>query len=157
MSEELISDAKKGELRILGQRHIAMDAEALCRHLDACVGLQIAEVIINNHEFRLGIEDVQTIRRQNPQVTDQQIVDILIRSEELSGTGVTRVTLPHGADAVELEIANPAIKGTGGAAKALILSYWCGAISSLLKRDHEIANLEYDSENNVLRGQLKLR
>jgi hypothetical protein len=32
---------EKGELHTLGRRHIAIDAEALCRHLESCVGKKV--------------------------------------------------------------------------------------------------------------------
>ncbi len=54
MGEDIVLDRAKGELRIHGKRHTAIDAQALCDHLDSLVGPTVAEVIINNHPVPIG-------------------------------------------------------------------------------------------------------
>src|SRR3989304_5928633 len=60
--KEIVWDKAKGELRILGKRHTALDAQALCDHLDSLVGPTVAEVIMDNHERRLGKEEAEPQR-----------------------------------------------------------------------------------------------
>lgn len=76
-------DKAKGELRILGHRHLAIDADALCERLDSLCGPQIAEVIINNHEYRLGKEDAAKVRHERPQATIGEMVDLLAEAERI--------------------------------------------------------------------------
>jgi hypothetical protein len=149
---------EKGELRILGRRHIAIGAEALCRHLESCVGRKVAEVIMNNHGVRLGKEEAEYVRAKNPQATVQQILDILLQSDRMSGFGMTKITLPvNNSDPVNVEVENPAITGTEGAAKMLAFSYWAGALSLLLGREFEIGDATYDQVSSQLKGQLIVR
>ena len=49
MVEDIVWNRAKGELYILGKRHVAIDVESLCEHIDALTGRPVAEVIINNH------------------------------------------------------------------------------------------------------------
>jgi hypothetical protein len=115
-------------------------------------------VIMNNHGVRLGKEEVEYIRAQNPQATVQQILDILLESDRISGFGITRVTLPvNNSDPVKVEVENPAITGTEGAAKTLTFSYWAGALSSLLGREFEVDDPTYDQDSSQLKGTLIAR
>lgn len=156
--EGLVIDKEKGELTLFGRRHIAVDAEALCRHLDSCVGSKVAEVIMNNHENRMGREDAEAILQRKPGAMVQEVMGLLVESDATQGMGVTTVRVPSvTSDPVDLEIANPAVKETTGAAKGLALAYWCGVLSFLLKRDYDVANPVYDPNKNVLRCQLKSR
>ena len=150
--------SERGELLILGRRHIAIDAEALCRHLDSCVGKQVAEVLMSNHENRKGKEDVAKMRRENPQHSVSQILDRLIEEDRISGMGITRIKVPASAsDPVTVETDNPAVVGTDGAAKALVFSYWAGALSALFGKEHEVTDVIYDQRSNQLRGRLVSR
>ena len=63
--------------KILGRRHVAVDIEALCEHVDLLVGPQVAEVIMNHHLIRLGKEDAEFVRKQNPNATPAEIVERL--------------------------------------------------------------------------------
>jgi hypothetical protein len=149
---------EKGELRILGRRHVAIDAEALCHHLESCVGKKVAEVIMNNHGVRLGKEEAEYVRAHNPQATVQQILDILLHSDRISGFGVTKITLPvNNSDPVNVEVENPAITETEGAAKTLTFSYWAGALSLLLGREFEVGDATYDQGSSQLKGRLIAR
>lgn len=151
----MLFDRMKGELKVLGHRHIAMDAEALCRHLDALVGVQVAEVIMDNHEFRLGKDDAAKIREERPQATVREVIDLLLEAELLSGIGTNRITLPDTSiDPIITEISNPVVRGIAGASKALMFSYWSGALSFLLKKDLEERDVVYDQDRNVLKCQI---
>ncbi len=56
-AEGPVWDREKGELRILGRRQTAFDAQALCEYLDSLVGVQVGEVIMSNLESRSGKQD----------------------------------------------------------------------------------------------------
>jgi hypothetical protein len=152
----VVSD--KGELRILGRRHVALDAEALCRHLDTCVGAKVAEVIMNNHEIRLGREQIEYIRAQNPEAAVHQILELILESDRITGFGVTRINLPaNNSDPIIVEIDNPPVTRSVGAAKSIAFSYWAGALGALLGRELEVRDAAYDAARNLLTGRLLAR
>ena len=158
MVEDLVLENGKGELRILGRRYAAIDVGSLCKHLEGLVGEKVAEVIIDHHEIRLGDEDAASIRREKPEATIAELVEELSHMDRVSGIGVTNVILPNGsAGDIALEISNPILNGTKGAEKALILSYWCGALSCLLGRKLDVKNVVYDEEKNALRCEIGVR
>lgn len=114
---EVVSE--RGELLILGRRHIAIDAEALCRHLDNCVGQKVAEVIMNNHEVQKGKEDISEMRRENPQATVPELLDLMMEEDRISGMGITRINQPgRTSEPIIVEISKPAVAKTEGAGKA---------------------------------------
>jgi hypothetical protein len=158
--EKIVWDREKGELRILGQRHLAIDAQALCDHLDSLVGPTVAEVIMDNHERRLGKEDAARFRREKPKATVREIIDTVIETDLLSGAGITKITLPQEAvheGAIFVEIQNPCVKGVRGAAKALLLSYWCGALSGLFGNEFEAQDVIYKETDNILTARILTR
>jgi hypothetical protein len=144
-------DEALGELRVRGRRYVAVDIESLCGHLDALVGAQVAEVIMNNHQFRLGREDAARLQQERPVATVQEIVEHLAEADSLSGMGKTKVRLPEiPGDAVLVEISNPAVKGTAGSSKAFAFSYWAAALSFLLGRKLEASYVTYNARENRL-------
>lgn len=153
MREEVSWDRKRGRLNILGHRHVAIDAQALCDHLDSLLGFQVAEVVMNNHEFRLGKEDAERVRHEKPQASIQEIIDQLEEADFLSGVGMVKVKLPsdpHNTNEVMVEVSDPCVKTTEGASKAFICSYWSGVMSGLLGEEFEATNLTYREDKNVL-------
>ncbi len=157
---EAVWDREKGRLTILEHRHVAMDAQALCEHLDSLVGSQVAEVIMNNHEFRLGKEDAERLRRQNPQTSLQEIIDHLLEADLLSGVGVVKVRLtPDLSNLTEatVEVSEPCVKGIEGASKAFISSYWCGVLSVLFGGAFEATDVNYREDENKLKYRMVRR
>lgn len=158
--KDIVWDKAKGELRILGQRHTALDAQALCDHLDSLVGPTVAEVIMDNHERRLGKEDAARIRREKPQATLRDIINVITETDILSGAGVTEVTMPESAmleGAIFVKIHNPCVKAASGAAKAFLFSYWCGVLSSLLDNEFEAKDVSYNETENLLTARIVRR
>jgi hypothetical protein len=150
-----VVDEANSELRILNRRHVMMDAAALCRHLETLTGAQVAEVIIGNHASQLGKEDAEEIRKQRPQATIQDLLAILAESSSLSGFGVTRARLLENPSAgVYLEISNPAVKSTTGAGKALVFSYWCGALGYFAEKEFEATDVTYDEQEDISKCQI---
>jgi hypothetical protein len=158
MTNALTWDKEKGELRILGHRQTAMTPEFLCSHLDSLVGVKVAEVIMNNLEYRLGKHETEVFRKEKPQATLSEMIDLLVQFDSASGVGITKVTLPkNDQDPITVQISNPSVKGTVGAAKAFLFSWWCGALTTLLNRNLEIEDLTYDEKKNVMRCEIVSR
>ena len=158
MSENPVWDVEKGELRILGQRHTAIDAQTLCSFLDSLVGVQVAEVIMHNLEFRLGKLDAARVRAENTHAPLNELVEHFVKVDCLTGVGVTKVILPVGAESpVYIEIVNPSVKGTVGAAKAFLFAWWAGALTTLYDKEFDVKSVVYDVGKNTLTGQVVLR
>ena len=158
MSEDAVWATEKGELLIFGKRHIAIDAEALCAHLDSLVGVKVAEVIIHNIEFRLGKLDAKRLRAERPKSTLTELVEQLAKTDCLSGAGITKVVLPDNPqDSILIEITNPGLTNTAGAAKEFLLAWWAGALTTLLDKELDLKDVSYDKANNLLKGQIVSR
>jgi len=149
--EDLVRDKSKGELRVFGKRWAAIDVQSLCDHLNTLAGPVVAEVIMKQHEFRLGRDDVARIRQENPSMTTQDVINWIVEMERATGIGVDTVMLPQGSDsAVRLEISNPIVKGEKGAERSLMLAYWAGVFSTLFEKNYEYTDVAYDADGNVL-------
>lgn len=158
MSEDAVWDREKGELRIFGLRHVAIDAQTLCGYLDSVVGVKVGEVIMHNIEFRLGKTDTAKVRAERPQSSLTELLEHLTNSDRLSGAGITKVTMPENPqNPIIVEIANPAVKGTEGAAKEFLVAWWAGAVSALYGKDFDVKNVAYDEGRNVLTGVIAAR
>jgi hypothetical protein len=151
-AEGPVWDREKGELWIVGRRNTAIDAQALCDYLDSLVGSQVAEVIINNLESRTGKQDGDWIRREKPKLATNELIKFGEEWDRMSGVGATQVTLPEDETSpIVLEISNPSVKGTHGAAKAFLFSWWAGMLTSLLGKNFEYKNALYDQEKNIMK------
>jgi hypothetical protein len=155
LSEDVVWDKAKGELRILGQRHAAVDIQGLCEHLDLIVGAKVAEVVMNQHEFRQGKEDAASIRQEKPEAAIQELLDSFAYAETLSGVGVVKVMIPGASlGLIDVEISNPCVKRTTGAAKSFLFSYWCGLFTQLLGKEFKIDQVAYDENKNLMKCRI---
>jgi len=155
LSEDVVWDRAKGELRILGQRHIAIDIQEFCEHLDLIVGPMVAEVVMNQHEFRQGKEDAASTRQRKPEAAIQELLDSFANAEALSGVGVVKVTIPEASlGPIDVEISNPCVKRTTGAAKSFLFSYWCGIFTQLLGKEFKIDRVAYDENKNLMKCRI---
>jgi hypothetical protein len=155
LSEDVVWDKAKGELRILGQRHAAVDIQGLCEHLDLIVGAKVAEVVMNQHEFRQGKEDAASIRQEKPEAAIQELLDSFAYAETLSGVGVVKVMIPRASlGLIDVEISNPCVKRTTGAAKSFLFSYWCGLFTQLLGKEFKIDQVAYDENKNLMKCRI---
>lgn len=158
MSEPVVWIKEKGELRILGKRHTAVDVEAFCDSLDYLVGVQVAQVIMHNVEYRLGKLDGARAKMEKTKASLTELVDYLAQADLESGIGKTKVTLSGDpATQAEVEVANPCVRGTSGAARSFIASWWAGAITSLLDKEFDIKNVAFDQEKNIMKCSLATR
>jgi hypothetical protein len=146
-------DKSKGELRIHGMRHVAINVDALCKQFDTLVGTQVAETIMSNIEYHMGRWETEEIRKMNPQIGTEEIIDSLIESDLLSGVGIVEVQIPEISrkGPVYFSVKNPAITATSGSGKAIIVSYWRGALAALLSQEFEVADVTYDDKENLLK------
>jgi hypothetical protein len=155
LSEDVVWDKAKGELRILGQRHAAVDIQGFCEHLDLIVGPMVAEVVMNQHMFRQGKEDAANIRQEKPEAAIQELLDSFANAEALSGVGVVKVTIPEASPGpIDVEISNPCVKRTTGAAKSFLFSYWCGLFTQLLGKEFKIDQVAYDENKNLMKCRI---
>jgi len=116
------------------------------------VGPRVAEVILNQHEFRLGKQDAAELRTQKPNASVHEIVDLLIGAERISGVGIVRLAIPESPPyRIQLEISNPCVKRTVGASRAFLSSYWCGVLTSLLGKEFKAQSVIYDEAQDLLR------
>lgn len=155
MSEDVVWDKAKGELRILGQRHTAVDMQGFCEHFDLIVGPKIAEVVMNQHELRQGKEDAASAREKNPKATVRELVNYFEGAVALSGVGVMRAVAYGGSSSpIDLEISNPCVKQTTGSARSFLFSYWCGVFSVLLGKEFKIDDVAYDDKGNLMKCRI---
>jgi hypothetical protein len=148
---------ENGELVISGRRHMAIDIQALCRHVDLLVGPRVAAVIFNQHWFRLGREDAARIKVKKSTSDYSEIVDELVQHDRLLGSGVTKLTMPPNPNSpIELEISNPCLESSEGAGKAILTSYWCGVFTFLLGREVIASKLTFDHKVARCRLEVKL-
>ena len=151
--DDIVTNKAKGELRIQGKRLVALDAEALCRHLDALVGRTVSEVIIRNHEFHLGKEDAERYRKENPKASLEQILERVKTSDRLGGFGLSEFTIKQDKS-VLVEIGNPCVKETSGAASALLFGYCCGLFSYYFGLEYDAVDVRFNEQKNIVSARL---
>jgi hypothetical protein len=153
-SEETTWDKEKGEIRISGERHVAIDAQSLCDFLDSLVGVQVAEVIMHNLEYRLGKAEAKKFKQKNPQASLDDLINHFVEADRLSGMGMTKATWTANPRVLLVEVSNPAIRGHAGASKSFIFSWWAGALGSYTGTEFDVNGIEYDERKNIARGTL---
>jgi len=155
LGDDSVWDKAKGELRILGQRHIAIDAQGLCEHLDLILGSRVAEVVLNQHMMRQGREDAAAARKERPHVAIEELVDELSAGDVLSGVGLVKASVPGASPGrIDVEISNPGVKLTTGAARSFLFSYWCGVFGELLGKEFKIDDVAYDESKNLMKCRI---
>jgi hypothetical protein len=152
----LSHDPEKGEVQILDRRFAVVDIAAFCQRWDTLVGRKVAGVQMKNLEYHLGVDDAKAIMRNRPDATVEQLITYLQETDRISGVGVTKVTRT-GDELFHIEIKNPVVAGTEGAAAFFASGWWCGAIDTVLKRRFDVGDPIYDREKNVLKFDLKAR
>lgn len=160
MSKDIVPNEAVGHLKILGRRHVAADMQALCEHLDLLVGPQVAEVIINSHESRLGKQDAEELQRENPNATKVELIRKLEHSGRLSGIGAVETKLlptEEAPEEIEIRIGHPCVTMTQGSAKSFLFSHWWGALSVILGGEFETKDVIYDQQKDEMRGRIARR
>jgi len=158
MSTYIELDETKGELKLQGRRYMLMSMDALCVHLDSLVGSKVAEVIIKKLEFEEGSEEAKRFYTVHPGIEIKEFIDHMIRYDSLTGVGITSVKLSNNSEpSAIIQISNPFIKMTEGSSKALLFSWWCGALSSALNRELDVESIDYDATNDTLTCKLGCR
>jgi len=158
VAEDTVWDTEKGELRISGQRHTAMDAQTLCNFLDSLVGTQVAEVIMHNLEFRLGKLDAARLKAEKGKASLTELIEHLTRTDRLSGIGITKVIMSgNPQNSIEIEVTNPSVKGPTGAAKSFIFAWWAGVLTSLFDKEFDVNGATYSEEKNMSTARMSPR
>lgn len=155
MSQDLTWEKEKGEIRISGERHVAVDAQSLCNFLDSLVGVQVAEVIMHNLEYRLGKAEGKRFIEKSPRATLNELIAHFVEADRVSGMGITKTTwCANPGGGLLVEVSNPAIRGCVGASKSFIFSWWAGALSSHAGKEFDVNEVAYDEQKNIARGKL---
>jgi hypothetical protein len=155
-SVDLSHDREEGEVRILERRFAVVDIAAFCQRWDALVGKKVAGVQMKSLEYHLGVEDAEAIMRKTPNATPEETILHLQEADRISGVGVTKATMVN-PDLIHIEIRNPVVAGTEGAAAFFASGWWCGAADTVLKGRFDVADTIYDEEKNLLKFNLKAR
>jgi hypothetical protein len=158
MTDDMVLDRTKAELRLLGRRQAAVDLQALCDHLDSLVGFVVGEVIMNNLESRLGKEDGAKVREKFPNASVDELVAKLAEVDLVSGMGITKTTLNKDQNGpIIVEIWNPIVRGSRGAAKSFLFAWWSGALTVILGRELEAKSVHYDENANLMKCEIVSR
>jgi hypothetical protein len=116
------------------------------------VGVKVGEVIMHNLEFRLGKLDAARLKAGKPGASLNDLVEHLRKVDRLTGVGMTTVRLPENpSEPVDVEVANPSVKASEGAAKSFIFSYWAGALTALLDKEYDVKNVVYSVEKDLMK------
>ena len=95
------------------------------------------------------------VRQRKPEAAIQELVDSFANAEALSGVGVVKVTIPEASlGPIDVEISNPCVKRTTGAAKSFLFSYWCGLFTQLLGKEFKIDQVGYDENKNLMKRRI---
>ena len=155
LSEHTTWDIEKGEIKVLGERHVAIDVQALCNFLNSLLGVQVAEVVMHSVEYRLGKAEAEKFMAKHPGATLNKLIERLVEADRLQGVGITKVSLSDNPEhSVFIEVVNPATRGAVGAAKSFIFSWWAGALSSQMGKELDVNGVAYDEQNNTARSKL---
>jgi hypothetical protein len=149
-------DPEKGELRILNRRFALVDISAFCQRWDTLVGRKVAGVQMKSLEYHLGEEDAKAIMRNMPNATPEEIIGYLQETDRISGVGVTKVTRTS-EQLIRIEIYNPVVAATEGAAAFFASGWWCGAIDTVLKGRFDVRDTVHDEEKRLLGFNLAAR
>lgn len=129
---------------------MAIDAQSLCNFLDSLVGVQVAEVIMHNLEYRLGKAEAKRFMEKNPQATLNDLIEHFVEADRLSGMGITKTAwCANPGEALLVEVANPGVRGRVGASKSFIFSWWAGALSSHTGKEYDVNEIAYDEQKNI--------
>jgi len=146
----------KAELTVLGKRCLAIDVDSLSRRLDLLVGVQVAEVLIDNHEANLGKHDAANLQKEKPQASVREIIDSLIKAKAASGLGIITINLDD-PESPTVAVSNPIIKKATGSGKSFMFSYWRGVLGILLNKDLVLADSDFDEKNSLLKCRIRER
>ncbi len=98
------------------------------------------------------------LRKEKPELTVDELIRLVEEWDRMAGIGVTKVTIPQkDVGPILVEVSNPSVKGTQGAAKAFLFSWWAGILTSLLGKNFECKNVVYDQGNNIMKCEIVQR
>jgi hypothetical protein len=58
---------------------------------------------------------------------------------------------------IQIEVTNPRVKATTGAAKAFLFGWWAGALTALFDQEFEMKSVVYDETKDLLKAQIAPR
>jgi arabinogalactan endo-1,4-beta-galactosidase len=111
-------------------------------------------------EFNRGKQEASKVALEGQGSPIVDLVKEIIKINRLTGMGITELSLPNnsnGTGTYIVEVQNPIVKKTEGAAGMFLISYWAGALSSLIGKQLEIKTINYDKSRDVMVGELATR
>ena len=145
------------EIRLLNERLGAINIQALCDDLDSLYGPIVSATSMKYIGFNNGKRIASAIALKNPGLPILDLVKEIVRINRLTGMGISQVSLPknsNGTGTFIVEIRNPILKKNEGAAGVFLISYWAGALTSLIGRRLEVKMIKYDKDRDVTVGEL---
>jgi hypothetical protein len=110
---------------------------------------------MHNLEYQLGKAEAKRFKEKNPQATLNDLIEHFVEADRLSGMGITKTTwCADPDDIVQVEVANPAVRGSIGASKSFIFSWWAGALSFHTGKELDVNGITYDEQTKVIRCKL---
>lgn len=140
----------------MGQRFAVVDVAEFCKRWDALVGRKVAEVQMKSLEYHLGEADANALMKKMPNATAEDNIAYLEEIDRVSGVGLSKVTR-LGHELFQIEIQNPVVAATEGAAAFFASGWWCGAMDTVLKRRFDARDITYDEEKRLLKFNLVAR
>jgi len=139
------------------QRLGAINIQALCDLLDNLYGPMVSATTMKYLEFNRGKQEASKValERQSSSIVD--LVKEIIKINRITGMGITEVSLPNnsnGTGAYIVEVQNPIVKKAEGAAGVFLISYWAGALTSIIGKQLEVKTISYDESRDVIVGEL---
>lgn len=156
LSLNLSLDRENGEVRILDQRFAVVDISEFCKWWDALVGRKVAGVQMKSLEYHLGQADARALMKKMPNATTEENTAHLEEADRISGVGVSKVTRLSD-ELFHIEIQNPVVAATEGAAAFFASGWWCGAMDTVLKKRFDVSDIRHNEERRLLKFNLVAR
>ena len=143
-------EPEKGEIRVLGVRCFLMNPVPSCDKVDMMFGTG-GEVIVHNTSFESGYEFFDTIMRNNPEKTTEDLLTELVAATPQLGWGIIRTeTVRESPPIVKVTVKNPVAKTVRGSLKHLVVSFWAGVFSKYFDKRLTCKDFAYDEERDEL-------
>jgi len=143
-------DLEKGEIRVLGVRCFLIDPIPSCEKVDRMFGTG-AEVIVHNMGFEFGYRFFDSITRNNPEKTRENLLtELVAAAPELGFGAVNIVTARENPPMVKVTVKNPAAKTVKGSQKQLAGSFWAGVLSKYFDKQLTCKDFVYDEKKDEL-------
>jgi len=106
-------------------------------------------------EYHLGKAEGKRFMEKNPQATVKALIEHFVEADRRSGMGITKATwCANPGNVLQVEVANPAVRGSAGSGKSFIFAWWAGALSSHADKEFDVDGITYDEQTNIARCKI---